>query len=107
MVGYMESGNIKIGAPITGVTLGKYELPGGVRLQVIGVSSSTTRAAKALRCLQRRERILVRGGGCRWRGDVADGRHAEWERYATNIIVVAANENSNERECQVSVSVGR
>ncbi|MDE6482169.1 MAG: hypothetical protein K2L01_00180, partial [Rikenellaceae bacterium] len=36
MVGYLESGNLKIGTPDNWGNVGRYELPGGVQLQVVG-----------------------------------------------------------------------
>ncbi len=106
LVGYMESGNIKIGSPDNWGNVGKYELPGGVRLQVIGGEFFDYKSAKALRAYS---------GGSEFSFvvEAADGvatlqtvGTAEWVEIRDNIIVVSANPAAAERECQVSVSVG-
>ena len=97
LVGYMESGNIKIGSPDNWGNVGKYELPGGVRLQVIGGEFFDYKSAKALRAYS---------GGSEFSFvvEAADGvatlqtvGTAEWIEIRDNIIVVSANENSNVR----------
>ncbi len=102
----MESGNIKIGSPDNWGNVGKYELPGGVRLQVSGRRVLRLQERQGSACLQRRERILVRGGGCGRGGTLQTVGTAEWVEIRDNIIVVSANPAAAERECQVSVSVG-
>ena len=106
LVGYMESGNIKIGSPDNWGNVGKYELPGGVRLQVVGGEFFDYKSAKALRAYS---------GGSEFSFvvEAADGvatlqtvGTAEWIEIRDNIIVVSANPAAAERECQVSVSVG-
>ncbi len=75
LVGYMESGNIKIGSPDNWGNVGKYELPGGVRLQVVGGEFFDYKSAKALRAYSGGSEfsfVVEAADGC---GDVADGRH--------------------------------
>ena len=106
LVGYLESGNLKIGSPDNWGNVGRYELPGGVQLQVIGGEFFDYKSAKALRAYS---------GGSEFSCIVksADGvatlqtvGTAEWVEIRDNIIIVAANPAATERECQVSVSVG-
>ena len=106
LVGYLESGNLKIGSPDNWGNVGLCELSGGIKLQVIGGEFFDYKSAKALRAYS---------GGSEFSCIVksADGvatlqtvGTAEWVEIRDNIIIVAANPAATERECQVSVSVG-
>ena len=106
LVGYLESGNLKIGSPDNWGNVGLCELSGGIKLQVIGGEFFDYKSAKALRAYS---------GGSEFSCIVksADGvatlqtvGTAEWIEIRDNIIIVAANPAATERECQVSVSVG-
>ena len=106
LVGYLESGNLKIGSPDNWGNVGLCELSGGIKLQVIGGEFFDYKSAKALRAYS---------GGSEFSCIVksADGvatlqtvGTAEWVEIRDNIIIVAANPAAAERECQVSVSVG-
>ena len=49
MVGYLESGTLKVGSPDNWGNVGRYELPGGVQLQVVGGEFFDYKSVKGLR----------------------------------------------------------
>ncbi|MDE6482325.1 MAG: FimB/Mfa2 family fimbrial subunit, partial [Rikenellaceae bacterium] len=89
LVGYLESGNLKIGTPDNWGNVGRYELPGGVQLQVVGGEFFDYKTIKALRAFSGGSDfscIVKAADGVATLNTVAT---VDWVTIRDNIITVA------------------
>lgn len=106
LIGYADDA-LKIDGPDNWGNTGTYELPGGVKLSVVGGEFFDYNNVKALRAYSGGSvfafTVTSTEGAASLK--VADGA-ADWVTIGDGTITVAPNDGTSERECRVAVVVG-
>ncbi len=107
LMGYADDG-LMIGSPDNWGNVGRYELPGGVRLQVVGGGFFAHKNAKALRAYSGGSvftfTVSAADGVASLR--IAEGSSSDWVSIGDGTITVAPNTSAAGRECRIAVTVG-
>ncbi len=106
MVGYLESGTLKVGSPDNWGNVGKYELPGGVQLQVVGGEFFDYKSVKGLRASSGGGEFSFIVKATEGVASLSVVGSVDWVTVRDNVIVVSQNTGSSERECQIAIAVG-
>ncbi len=106
MVGYLESGTLKVGSPDNWGNVGRYELPGGVQLQVVGGEFFDYKSVKGLRASSGGGEFSFIVKATEGVASLSVVGSVDWVTVRDNVIVVSQNTGSSERECQIAIAVG-
>ncbi|MDE6482960.1 MAG: hypothetical protein K2L01_04295, partial [Rikenellaceae bacterium] len=105
LVGYLESGGLKIGTPDNWGNVGRCEFSGGVQLQVVGGEFFDYKSIKALRAYSGGSNFSFIVSAADGVATLSPVGTVDWLTIRDNIITVSPNSGAG-RECQINVSVG-
>ncbi len=105
LMGYINN-DLKIGSPENWGNIGKYELPGGVQLQVVGGEFFDYKNVKGIRASSGGSELSFVVNATEGVASLSTVGSVDWVTVHDNIIVVSQNTGSSERECQIAIAVG-
>ncbi len=104
MVGYLESGNLKVGSPDNWGNVGSYNLNGDVKIQVVGGMFNDNGDLRAYSGGTEFSFVITANGGV---GELVNIESADWLEIRDNVIVVSKNTTGAERTTKIVVKVGQ